>query len=602
MSNLQIDNVRRACIGITKEIKNVYKNLLVHYIVHHEGKRNEAISSSMKQIQSHPAAETAKHILRKQVKTQDSTVLGTAVARQHIFFGLATQDSVITICTLNLDQFETVKDAKLHAYHQAWHAIDAFKFHANPHNRTGASKEVIVRRRNILDVGLANLKADTFAAITNALGGNGESIKKIAYWRGMDTLSKRSLHSPERYPFPMGMDACKFAYGQIKNKSVPQKRIIPIAFRLADEVGQTFDADTLKSWIAFSEPAQEMAWRGVEPEKILSAAIYTSVNTQVRSTGHLVADVTGVDPARAFDTQEYSPFADEAYNEALHRKAVLRVFEDVIAQGVNENSDVPFLEEARIQNDALTEGHVVGWCASALQKAGEAYREAIASGVSPEEAARRGFNNELHVVPWNALENLGKKVVKTQRKGEIVTMDSLHKLAAEDESFKGIRDSIEQTISDPRYQESLKDANKLAPTTPRPQGPKLTQAPTIKGAEMKGPEPVAAAPAPAMPKAPGGGARVAPVQQPVAEPQEGAEGQSSENQAQIPPTPPMPQTPPTPVEGQAAPAQTAPQQPSQPPQAPVLPEKPPQVPPRREDIVLPQKPQTPPSEQGGESS
>lgn len=589
MSNLQIDNVRRACIGITKEIKNVYKNLLVHYIVHHEGKRNEAITSSMKQIQSHPAAETAKHILRKQVKTQESTVLGTAVARQHIFFGLATQDSVITICTLNLDQFESVKDAKLHAYHQAWHAIDAYKFHANPHNRTGASKEVIVRRRNILDVGLANLKADTFAAITNALGGNGESIKKIAYWRGIDTLSKRSLYSPERYPFPMGMDACKFAYGQIKNKSVPQKRIIPIAFRLADEVGQTFDADTLKSWIAFSEPAQEMAWRGVVPEKILSAAIYTSVNTQVRSTGHLVAEVTGLEPSQAFDRkEEYSPFADEAYNEALHRKAVLRVFEDVIAQGVGENSDLPFLEHARIQNDALTEGHVVGWCASALQKAGEAYREAIASGVSPEEAARRGFNNELHVVPWNALESLGKKVVKTQRKGEVVTMDSLHKLAAEDDTFKGIRDSIEQTISDPHYQESLKEANKLAPTTNRPSGPKLTQAPVIKGAEMKGPEPVAAAPTPAMPKTPGGGARVTPVQQPATEPQEGGDGTAAT------------QTQSQPTDGQGN-AMT-PQQPPLPPQAPVLPEKPPQAPPKKEDIVLPQKPQTPPAEQGGESS
>lgn len=545
MSNLQVDNLNRACIGITKEIKTVYKNLLVHYVVHREGQRSEAIAKSLNNIRAHPAADTAKHILRKQVKSHESTVLGTAVARQHIFFGLATQDSVITICTLNLDQFESISAVKQHAYHQAWHAIDAYKFHADPHNRTGASKEVIVRRRNILDVGLANLKADIFAAIVSAFAGDVGAITKIAKSRGVDALERRSLHSPERYPYALGVESCKFAFGQIRNKSLPQKRIIPMAFKLADEVGQTFDADTLKNWIAFSDPAQEMAWRGHDPEEILSAAIYTSIDTQVRSTGHLVADLTGIKPSSIFDQKsEYSPFADESYNESLHRKAVVKAFEDVIAQGIHANSDLPFLEYANKQNDALTDGHVIGWCASALQKAGEAYREAMEAGLSPEEAARKGFNNELHVVSWGAIEGLGKKVIKSKRRGDVLSMNKLHEIASEDDAFKGLRDSIEKTISDPAYVEGLKDAGKLSPSEPSgPRGPVLDKAPEIKGAAIKGPGP--SGPAPAAPKAPGMGKTA---QTPVTQPAQDIEGAQAA-EAEATPIAPSPETrqPPQPV-------------------------------------------------------
>lgn len=485
---LKIDTVAHACRLITREIQDAYKNLTVHYIIHHEGQRNEALGVAAQQLIHHPAAETAMHILQRPRSTEDSVLLGTAVARQPLFFGLAMRDRLLALCTLNLDQFDSLKEARRFAYHLAWHAIDALEYHSNPANRTGASTEVLIRRRGALEMAYANLKADAFSALISALHSDREAINRMALVRSAHAIVPRSLQSPEYYPFAIAADATKFAFEHINAKQLPKKKLVPTALKLAGEVAKTFDENAMEYWLSFSEPAQDMAWRGYTRDEILGAAINTSPSTHIRSTGYLVSEITGVKPcAIARIKDSYSPFADESFNLMLHERIVSETFEDVIAQGLRQKSMMPFLRIASQQNEALSEGRVIGWCAAALQAAAMAYESALSSGNEPEMIARREFEDERGKTAWENIKKLSDRVVDQKRGGTMVTMGKLAELCQSMEGVNAVQKSIEKTMRDPVYQQKLEAARELTPNAPRSAAPQPSAAPRQAAAPAAGP-------------------------------------------------------------------------------------------------------------------
>ncbi len=460
---LQIDTVEHACKLITREIKDYQKTLTIHYIIHHEGQRTEALGLAAQEILPHPASETAMHFLQKKSRGEDSILLGTAVARQNIFLGLITRDSLLALCTINIDQFETLKDAKRHAYHLAWHALDAASYHSDPQNRTGNAKEIIVRKRNALELAYANMKADVFSAAISAFHRDKDAARRIALKRGLNAIKTRSLHSPEFYPFAIAVEATEFALSQVNPKTITKKKIVPTALKIATAVSKTYDESTLRHWLAFSEPAQDMAWQGYSEAEILGAAINTSPDTYIRATGYLVSELAAIDPSSILDVNEkYSPFADAEFNANLHEKMIDQIYQDVIAQGLQQDSSLPFLDMANKQNSSLTDGNVLGWCASALQAAGVAYDRAKEKGDAPEYYAEQEFQNKKQKTSWEELRGLSKDIVKSQRQGNNVTLSELQKIAEEIKGLQELRESVTQTIRDPQYQHRLAAANELA--------------------------------------------------------------------------------------------------------------------------------------------
>jgi hypothetical protein len=261
----------------------------------------------------------------------------------------------------------------------------------------------------------------------------------------------------------------------LRRKNLPRKRLIPAALQAAHELGKTFDDILLRQWLGFSQPAQDMAWRGFEKDEILSAAINTSQNTYVRAAGYLISEVTAIPPASIFDINEsYSPFADDRFNERLHQKLVDKIFEDVIAEGLKRNSSDPFFETAERQNQELTEGRVVGWCAAALQAAARGFDTALVNGTPPAVAARREFETEKEKTAWDGLKQLGKAITKQTRSGQPVTMSALTDMMKDDSSTAAIRKSVQATIKTPGYQLRLDAVNELhARPDAKPAGPAL---------------------------------------------------------------------------------------------------------------------------------
>ena len=492
---LQIDTVNHACELITRQIRDSYRQLTVNFVVHHDGQMSEALSLAAQDMLSHPAAETALHIMRKKRHTQESALLGTAVAKEQILFGLASRETALALCTLNIDDFDNVKEARRYAYHLAWHAIDAFEYHNAPVNREEGNSRVVVRKRNALAIASANLRADAFSAIICSLQDDYEAIRKLAQLRGLAAISRRSGHTPEYYPFVIAMEAAEFAAQQLRKKNLPKKKLIPAALQAARAIGKTFDDVLLRQWLGFSQPAQDMAWRGFEKDEILSAAINTSQNTYVRAAGYLISEITAIPPASIFDINEtYSPFADDRFNERLHQKLVEKTFEDVIAEGLKRNSSDPFFETAERQNQELTEGRVVGWCAAALQSAARGFDSALANGGSPAVAARREFEGEKDKTTWDTLKDLGKSIIRNTRGGQPVTLSSIDDLTKENQAANAIRRSVQATIKTPAYQQRLDAASELhvrnEPQTPGfviANAPTPPQGPAIQARVPQGP-------------------------------------------------------------------------------------------------------------------
>jgi hypothetical protein len=491
---LQLDTVNHACEQVTRQVRDHYRNLTVMFVPHHDGQLTEALGLAAQYMLTHPASETALNLMRKRRTTEESVLMGTAVAREQILFGLASRDSALALCTLNLDTFDTLKDARRMAYHLAWHAMDAFAYHNDPATHDADASRIAVRRRNALDIAGANLRADAFSGILCSLQDDYEAVRKIAAMRGLNALQRRSGHAPEYYPFAIAMEATEFAAQMLRKRNLPRKKLLPAALQAAHEIGLTFDHVLLRQWLGFSQPAQDMAWRGFEKDEILSAAINTSQNTYVRAAGYMISEITNIPPASIFDINEsYSPFADDKFNEKLHQKLVNQIFEDVIAEGLKRNSSEPFFETAERQNQQMTEGMVVGWCASALQAAARGFDNALASGTQPAAAARREFDNEKDRTAWDTLRDLGKKIIRQTRIGTPVTMSTLAGMADENPAHAAIRRSVQATIKTPAYQQRLDAASELhaRPNVPRGPAPraaqKLQAAPAVNAPAMAAP-------------------------------------------------------------------------------------------------------------------
>lgn len=489
---LQIEQVYQTAMAVSRQIRDHMKDLTVYFIVHHEGQRAEALGLAGQQIIHHPAAETALHLMTKARHSEESTLIGMAVARQNIMMGLATRNSVLALCTLNVDQYETLEDVRYHAYHLAWHAIDALHYRSEAMQRPGGSSEIIVRRRNAMEIISANLRADVFASLICALQDDHEAIGRIGVIRGLDVLQTQHHYHPEYFPYVITIESVTAAIRELRKKNIYKKKHIETALRLTDETGKTFEGLSLKQWIAFSDPAQDMAWRGYTREQILSAAINTSENTYVRAIGYLVSEITGIRPASILEIREnYSPFADDEFNDKLHEKAVSDIFEDVIAQGLRLRTIDPFIETATRQNVHLIDGQVMGWCAAALQASGRAFDSALKNGKEPEAAARREFYDERSKTGWGSLKTIGKQIIRECRRGHTLTLENIINMCKDDKGASSMRKAIEYNLKDPAYQRALAASYDLR-KAPAPRAPAPAVAP-------RAPMPAAPAYAPAAP-------------------------------------------------------------------------------------------------------
>jgi len=501
--SVELSIIQKICRHMQSDAALAYPGLTLHFMMHNMGKLRESLALAEHEIVEHPAGNAAMAIIRKHTKTENSSFIGLAIANEKKMMGLKKTDHLIGLFNINIDEFDTEQEARAQIYHMVWHAIDLYEIRLQPAYAGKFKSGPMVPKRSPLNMSKAHLQADAFAATLSALEGDTGLIEVIAEKRGLQSISPLQNFKAEDYPAIIALDACRFAIKELELTEKDPDDFLSVARKVSLEVGHTFDSANIQQWWDFSIPAQDMAWRGFKQEEILGAAINVCEDPFVRSIGYIIEEVSGIEPQSAESLEHsYNAFMDPEVNMKLHREMVDTIFEEAITRSVSESSSRAFLNMANEQNESLTEGRFLGWCAAALQGAAKAFERALLNGASPDQAARMHFqgSRDGENDEWDSLLDLGNKIVDQRRQGFAVTMGHIAEICHNNPNFAPVLDSLKITMNDPAYIQKLEASNDLAhvPTAPSMDGPAPKgPAPTPKGPEL-GPK----APAPNMPAMP----------------------------------------------------------------------------------------------------
>lgn len=461
--------IEHICQSIAQQVNKFDKTIHLNFLIHHAAHRVEAFSNASLDLLSHPAGETAIRLLDSPHEQDHSSFLGLAVWHDKFLGGLSRRTNTLALITLNIDDLETEHAVTTTAWHLTWHALQLAAT-----VDVAESGGVIRPKKSMHNHPSARLRADIFGAAMAYFNGDKDAIIALARERSAATLRRNTGYNPDEYPFPLSIETTHYACKDAMRHREKIRSPIDAALKIANNVGRTYDADITPQWAEFCTPAQHMAWRGEIPEKILSAAVNTSPNTLVRATGFLISELTGIKPASVLAIQNtHSAFAEHKHNQRQHDRLVDKALSDAIEIGLESGNSKIFRDAATRQNEGLVDGHISGWCAAALQAAGEAFQSALNDGSkTPDLAARREFEERRGQTTWESLNQIGQSILHHYQQGHMVTFSDILDFCNDKPEFSALSASIACTIQDPAYLRKLDAANDLN-NHPTPQSPAL---------------------------------------------------------------------------------------------------------------------------------
>ncbi|MEM8834008.1 MAG: hypothetical protein AAGB32_05660 [Pseudomonadota bacterium] len=484
--------VQSICDAIARDVKDLYEDLSLYFLMHEAGKMRDTVLLSEHDVASHPAGESARSILRKQTKNERSAFLGLAIASQNKMMGFKKIENILSLFSVNIDEFVDEREARSKIYQLVWHAIDLYEIRQTPALKGKFTSGPMIPKRTAVNMSKSNLQADSFACLMFALEGDLNLVNDLSQKRAVQSLSPVTHFKAEDYPYLIAMESCELAIQEILKNPPPREKFIAYARQISLDIGQAFDKESIKQWWQYSMPAQDMAWRGFEKEEILGAALNTSESPFVRSIAYLVEETIKINPHTLENLNKgYNAFLNPDEVLRMHEELIENTFEQAISEGMKDGSSQPFIDAANQQNESLTDGRILGWCAHALQNAGRAFERALKDGISADQAARMNFRQKDKEPTWDSLKELGKKIVDEKREGFAITMGHIAEICHNNPAFANVLDSIKITMNDPSYVQKLEAANDLNVI---PSGPAMNNQPT--------PEPSAPAPKGPIPTAP----------------------------------------------------------------------------------------------------
>lgn len=506
-ASLDLQKAKNFTKDLEKQVGALWPDVTFCTIVHRRGQRNDAAEAAFAKLDGHPALESVRQLWRgRSAGAEHSSFLGLALGRTKGFMGFGRRDELVSLMTINIDQYANTSDALFDLYHLTGQAVELIEHYKGVQNHSSLKEGPLRAKRNQLGESRANLRADIFSALMMSTLGAKDAPTKLARKRGIEALTASALHSPEHFPYPLATETTQYAVERFLGRDGGE-RSLQSAHKLALNVTRTFDENNIRTWWDFTNPSQAMAWTGTPMERILGAAVHTCPDPFIKATGYLVSEIVSI-PAASGGTLGglgYNPFVSVEINRLNHERQIEETFEMVLAHGIETESSMPLLRFANQQNEGLTSGKVMGWCAQALQSSAKAFDHARARGLPAERAARLEFQGTNGQADWATLHRLNEYVTNERRNGYAVTLSSISEYAQSDQSFKPFYESVNTTMKDPHYQQRLEAVT-------QPAGPAM--GPSIEPAAAPS---VAPSVAPAMGMAPGmgmgggGGVRTRPV-------------------------------------------------------------------------------------------
>lgn len=435
-------------------------------ILYHSGQKQDIIDQTLHQLQNHPCARSAKRLLSAaENKTEQHGFIGLAYGTETSLFGFKVKQMFMGLIALNLDHIKSTEDALYHFYHAVGHALDTLNFIEKNKVKLAAHDFILLPKRNQLSTSRSNLRADIFTSFMLQPHLSDNSVDWLARLRAFNAVKAQTYNRPEDYPFPIALDVAKIALQKAEQKN---EKNIKYLHDLATRVTQTFDKNAVAAWLGFSAPAQNLAWNGYDEQTILGLAVHTSPNPLIKATGHMVADIINITPhPNANADDHYNPFIGRDANRYHHIKRAEENFEIALIHALETDSAEPLIRTAHNQNEDLLTGKVIGWCAHALQAAGNAFSIAKDRGIEPDQATRMMFDGQKNLPDWNGLQDLNHFVHAKRRQGFAVTMDDLSAWCKRHTDMAVVIESLDITMRDPAYGHKIAMANEMPMPGPR---------------------------------------------------------------------------------------------------------------------------------------
>lgn len=451
-------------------------------VLYHTGQKQDEIYRTLERLKDHPALSAAKQLLMSaENKTEHHGFIGLAYGREATLFGLKHHHHFIGFVAINLDQINDSEQALSILYNGASHAFDTINYLKKTQKKLSQQDSILLPKLNQLSTAKSNLRADIFASFMLAQHDIDSPVHWLASKRAQDSITAQTYIRPEDYPFAIALDVATLAAERARGYT---QDISTKSYELASRVTQTFDRDSIAAWVGFSSPAQNLAWSGYDSETILGLAVHSSPNPLVKATGHLVAEILGTNPDNTARIQDgYNPFIGREANREQHMRKAEEHFEIALVHAIQENSAEPLIRTANNQNEDLLKGRVIGWCAHALQAAGNAFTTAKQRGIAPDQATRMMFEGQKTIPDWKGLQDLNNFVMAQRRQGFGVTMTEVTSWCKRHSDMAVVTESLEKTARDPVYAQKLAMANAMPMPSARHQ-PSMDyyiapQAPTI---------------------------------------------------------------------------------------------------------------------------
>lgn len=466
MAQLSLERIEKTSQELMSSIESQLKGYKFIVVIHDGTNLQDKLLRDLEdKLRGHASLKAMRHIAAKAPLRPFTAFLGAACSKQKGFLGLSENNDHLALIAINKNEIERANELESLLYRAVSETLDAAAMYEKQKNIHGSQYTPIIQRKKALARSHANLKADMFCALMFGLKGDKSAIETLAKTYGKRVLAPKTRYLPEEYPYIMAMEALQFAFQDLGNKT-SKSQYVNIARDISAKTMQTFELSQIYQWWNFARPAQDMAWRGYSDSEILGLAINTSDDPHVRSTGMLISEILNVEPigdTNALNT--YNAFANTERNVKAHKKAIDALLEEIVEETSKSSSSEALYEAANRQNMGLAEGKILGWCAHALQHAAHAYDKAKQDGIEALDIMRSEFTHKIEEGGmWDTLKTFSDIVVKNSRKKGLLTIDDTVKIAESDGAFDILKNSILQSLSDPRLQAKLAAANDMAPT------------------------------------------------------------------------------------------------------------------------------------------
>lgn len=454
---LSLDALKAKADSLAEEINAVDPTLTLLYVPHRQGQLTQTLEMMKDLVGEHPAGDLAMRILKRTYPpAEPSGFQGLAMTMISPWMALEHEFAMLGIITLNVDSYKTFEDSLLDLYRLTWGALETADLAMRYKHDIGPKGRLLAQKHNLITEARSNMCGDVFATLMMYTEGYDDIVHRLAKSRARESVHRNPFLKPEVYPFVLVADAVQFATENTIQDIDAETPRIEMAKLITEEISDLCPDTQIQQWWRFCHPAQDMLWRGINPDIIIGAALTTCEDPFVRSVAHQIMIHTHIKPEDLSDRPFfYNSYLDVERNHATHMTMIERAFENLLLQSVTEKSSEALFHAADIQNISLLDGNFMGWCASALQQAGKGFDIALESSRPAGQAAKLEFEGTRTEVSMDALRALSNEVCKRKKQGIKVSLNNLMDICSRQVNLKPVALSVQESVKHIAYRQSI---------------------------------------------------------------------------------------------------------------------------------------------------